>query len=161
MPLSKFELERMIGDEDLGPYPPHCLACGYDLTGCPSPRCPECGNVFVRKEWKRQATAIRQRVRQAEASAEWSTAALLVGGAGLVFRAGGLAFGVASFEAWAGRGMALLLGFIGFFLALAVFRAWQLPAWARELVADAPRLGVALGASILGSLLMLSVLSPW
>lgn len=24
-----------------------CLACGYDLTGLPSPRCPECGTSFA------------------------------------------------------------------------------------------------------------------
>jgi hypothetical protein len=28
--------------------PTHCPACGYDLTGLPLPRCPECGTPFER-----------------------------------------------------------------------------------------------------------------
>jgi predicted amidophosphoribosyltransferase len=30
------------------PEPTHCPACGYDLTGLPLPRCPECGTPFPR-----------------------------------------------------------------------------------------------------------------
>ena len=30
--------------------PTHCGACGYDLTGLPEPRCPECGMSFHRPE---------------------------------------------------------------------------------------------------------------
>ena len=28
--------------------PGHCSKCGYDLTGLPDPRCPECGTEFER-----------------------------------------------------------------------------------------------------------------
>ena len=27
----------------------HCQACGYNLTGLPEPRCPECGRPFTRR----------------------------------------------------------------------------------------------------------------
>ena len=30
------------------PTPTHCENCGYDLTGLPEPRCPECGQAFHR-----------------------------------------------------------------------------------------------------------------
>jgi hypothetical protein len=37
------------------PEPSHCPTCGYDLTGLPEPRCPECGQMFSRRperpEW--------------------------------------------------------------------------------------------------------------
>ncbi len=32
------------------PNPTHCQHCGYNLSGLPEPRCPECGSIFVRVE---------------------------------------------------------------------------------------------------------------
>ena len=31
----------------------NCVECGYDLTGLPAPRCPECGHDFAASHFSR------------------------------------------------------------------------------------------------------------
>lgn len=36
-----------------------CLSCDYDLSGSPSDRCPECGELFLASEWRKFADRVR------------------------------------------------------------------------------------------------------
>ncbi|MBN1489051.1 MAG: DUF2007 domain-containing protein [Phycisphaerae bacterium] len=42
------QARRFVLQHDGPPNPSHCAECGYDLTGLPEPRCPECGRPFFR-----------------------------------------------------------------------------------------------------------------
>lgn len=39
----------VIGKRPIGKSGMTCAKCGYDMTGLPSPRCPECGTVVIAK----------------------------------------------------------------------------------------------------------------
>lgn len=40
----------------------HCPVCDYDLRGTVEPRCPECGETFAGKEWKRAESSVAPRL---------------------------------------------------------------------------------------------------
>lgn len=46
--LFRQRTRRLLRQELLKKEIPICLHCGYDLSGCPSVRCPECGSVTSR-----------------------------------------------------------------------------------------------------------------
>ena len=152
------ELERLLGDEWNEVLPPICLDCGYDLTGLPSNRCPECGNIFVRGEVKQQARYMRNQLRQLRNCNEllrfgWylglsAAGAMVVLGflGGLVdpgFRSVGGLFG-------------LLGGFPTIALGLQVMRIMKLPAWARERMENPPDVYKGVALAILGAGLLVA-----
>jgi hypothetical protein len=149
--LEVSEIERLLGDEWTEVLPPICLDCGYDLTGLPSRRCPECGNIFIRGEVRQQARRIRNELRQLRTTRDLVRLGWFIGLGTTVAMVG---LGLLGFV---NRGFASMGAVFGFMagiptigLGLQVLRVLRLPAWARERIEDGPDIYKGVGLAILG-----------
>ncbi|MBI1825292.1 MAG: zinc ribbon domain-containing protein [Planctomycetes bacterium] len=137
--------------------PPFCGECGYNMTGLPSNRCPECGTIFDKTQWRerlRQAKELRQELVTANESARMGRN---LGGIGLAVA--GLSFLLRN--SWMGSIVALAaatLGISAAFLGLNVYRAMLVPRWAC-VVLPQPERGLALQAIILGIVSIVGVMA--
>jgi len=117
------------------PLPPTCRKCGYNLTGLPKDRCPECGTPFKWKEVHLRAGRIwatTLRLRHANQDATLGLILSLSGwfvigftrllGIRLIIQLGGL--------------LALLLAVMAIVLGAQVFNIRRIPHWARSFVSD-------------------------
>lgn len=118
------------------------------MTGLPSNRCPECGTVFDKTQWRerlRQAKELRQELVTANQSALTGRSLGVIGVA-----VAGLSFLLRN--SWMGSIVALIaatLGISAAFLGLNVYRAMLVPRWA-SVVLPPPERGLALQAVVLG-----------
>ena len=150
MPIQLDELERLIGEPHVGPIPPFCSDCGYNLTGAVSHRCPECGNSFSTKEWKRQAWETLRRVQEIKEANDWARWGtwIALGGAGSLLVCL-LARGVCIVGPL--LVCAALAGFTGMVLGLGVFRIPRLPSWTADDFAPPRNYAFALAAMFVGA----------
>ena len=149
MPIKTGEFDQVTGGST-GPLPPFCLTCGYNLSGAVSSRCPECGQIFVAKEWREEVVRFMAWAHQIKEVNGWIATGLKTSVAGLVL--------LALWIMVQGNCMAVvfrvaggLCGGIAFFLALGAFRAQRLPPWIRDLLDVKPDYAKAVGTLILSA----------
>lgn len=160
MAIETQELDRLAGGRP-SPVPPFCLGCGYDLTGAVSAQCPECGRVFVAKEWWQNVAEIQGRAHQMKEINEWVSHGLKLAVASLVVSLIPLLIGP-SCMAHVLEILAVLGGIPAVLLGLGAFRAKRLPAWARARMALSPDYTRAVGAVLLGgAAVALATLGLW
>lgn len=151
-------LERMGNDRIGAAAPPLCQACGYNLTGTASKRCPECGWVTTPKELARQAEELRLQIAELEDVNKWiwvgfkaaaiGWGARLVGEALNLAGAGCVTFGI--------RVLAFPCGLAAFCLGMTAFRTRRIPEWARDQLPSQPNSSMAWATALLGLLLAAS-----
>ena len=156
MPIESYELDRITGSGRPVPFPPFCVACGYNMTGAVSERCPECGYLFSVKEWRQRAAELAHRSEQIGEANKWAARGLKIAIGGLVLVLIHLAFG----DSWAADLLskaALIGGVAAMFLGLSVFRVGRSPVWARGLITIPPNYALGAVAAALGVLVIFIV----
>jgi len=149
-------LDRLAGCDKPRPQEhPRCVACGYDLHGSVSKRCPECGHVIDDEECQRLAREMQDKLTEIEDTLQWTPLAWKLVAAGALLQLLRLTPVLGGCADALTRVVIFLCGMGAFFIGINVFRLRAVPDWARERLKFKPD-AVSSGVGLAGGPLLVA-----